>query len=120
MKDIRLISSLDETRALGIKIGENVVEGTVITLTGDLGAGKTTLLRMVCGLIPLGSDNSLRVLDMDIKLHAEKVQGLISYMPQKFGLYEDLTVQENIDLIKNIRETREILTSVYFEIKKLR
>ena len=40
MKDIRLISSLDETRALGIKIGENVVEGTVITLTGDLGAGE--------------------------------------------------------------------------------
>ena len=47
MKEVRLISSLDETRALGVKIGENVEEGTVITLTGDLGAGKTTLTQSI-------------------------------------------------------------------------
>ena len=47
MKAVRSISSLDETRALGIKIGESVEEGTVITLTGDLGAGKTTLTQSI-------------------------------------------------------------------------
>ncbi|MBQ1940761.1 MAG: ABC transporter ATP-binding protein [Selenomonadaceae bacterium] len=86
-----------------------VKQGSITGIAGPDGAGKTTLLRMVCGLIPLGSDNSLRVLDMDIKLHAEKVQGLISYMPQKFGLYEDLTVQENIDLYAELHDVPKAL-----------
>jgi len=47
MKSILSIGSLDETRALGIKIGEKVQEGTVITLSGDLGAGKTTLTQSI-------------------------------------------------------------------------
>ena len=47
MKSILSIHSLDETRALGIKIGEHVKEGTVITLSGDLGAGKTTLTQSI-------------------------------------------------------------------------
>ena len=47
MKAVRSICSLEETRALGIKIGESVSEGTVITLTGDLGAGKTTLTQSI-------------------------------------------------------------------------
>ena len=47
MNSILSIGSLDETRALGIKIGEKVQEGTVITLSGDLGAGKTTLTQSI-------------------------------------------------------------------------
>lgn len=47
MRSILSIGSLEETRALGIKIGEKVQEGTVITLSGDLGAGKTTLTQSI-------------------------------------------------------------------------
>lgn len=47
MKVNRSICSLEQTRALGIKIGQSVKEGTVITLTGDLGAGKTTLTQSI-------------------------------------------------------------------------
>ena len=75
--------------------------GELTALVGPDGAGKTTLLRMIAGLLQPES-GSLRVLDIDVARAPQAVQDRISYMPQRFGLYEDLTVQENLDLYADL------------------
>lgn len=71
--------------------------GTLTALVGPDGAGKTTLLRLVAGLLRLDG-GTLRVLDIDVTAEPQQIQKRIGYMPQKFGLYEDLSVRENLDL----------------------
>jgi ABC-2 type transport system ATP-binding protein len=75
--------------------------GTLTALVGPDGAGKTTLIRLVAGLIAPDA-GTLNVLDIDVTAHPQAVQERIGYMPQKFGLYEDLSVQENIDLYADL------------------
>lgn len=77
-------------------------EGEITAIVGPDGAGKTTLMRMVCGLLPLGEGSHLQVAGIDVAREPWRVQSIISYLPQKFGLYEDLTVQENIDLYADL------------------
>ncbi|MBN9472431.1 MAG: ABC transporter ATP-binding protein [Bordetella sp. SCN 67-23] len=74
--------------------------GALTALVGPDGAGKTTLLRLVAGLMK--PEGSLRVLDVDVAADPQSVQNRISYMPQRFGLYEDLSVQENLDLYADL------------------
>jgi len=76
--------------------------GTLTALVGPDGAGKTTLIRLAAGLMTADT-GSLRVLDVDVGSRPQEVQDRIGYMPQKFGLYEDLTVQENLDLYADLR-----------------
>ena len=78
-----------------------VPAGALTALVGPDGAGKTTLLRMAAGLMtPTGG--RLQVLGIDVASHPQQVQDRISYMPQRFGLYEDLSVQENLDLYADL------------------
>ena len=79
----------------------DVAHGTLTALVGPDGAGKTTLIRLAAGLmLPDGGD--LKVLDIDVAAEPQRVQDRIGYMPQRFGLYEDLSVQENIDLYADL------------------
>ncbi len=71
--------------------------GTLSALIGPDGAGKTTLMRLAAALLRPES-GTLKVLDLDVTTHGQEIQDRISYMPQRFGLYEDLTVAENLDL----------------------
>jgi ABC-2 type transport system ATP-binding protein len=71
--------------------------GTLTALVGPDGAGKTTLLRLAAGLMTANA-GELRVLGIDVAADPQQVQARIGYMPQKFGLYEDLTVEENLRL----------------------
>jgi ABC-2 type transport system ATP-binding protein len=89
-----------EVRALdGVSI--EVRPGELTALVGPDGAGKTTLIRLMAGL--LASDaGTLRVLGIDPAVEPQRVQDRIGYMPQKFGLYEDLSVQENLDLYADL------------------
>ncbi len=75
--------------------------GTLTALVGPDGAGKTTLLRLAAGLMTADA-GELRVLDVDVASDPQQIQDRIGYMPQKFGLYEDLTVQENLDLYADL------------------
>ncbi len=75
--------------------------GELTALVGPDGAGKTTLLRMIAGLLEPDA-GSLQVLDTDVARAPQAVQDRISYIPQRFGLYEDLTVQENLDLYADL------------------
>jgi len=82
-------------------ISLNVPSGTLSALVGPDGAGKTTFLRLVAGLLK-PDQGTLIVLGIDVTQDPQAVQDRISYMPQRFGLYEDLTVQENLDLYANL------------------
>ncbi len=76
-------------------------KGELTALVGPDGAGKTTLLRTVAGLLRADS-GQLQVLGHDVASQPQQVQDCISYMPQRFGLYEDLSVQENLDLYADL------------------
>jgi ABC-2 type transport system ATP-binding protein len=79
-----------------------VAKGVVTGLIGPDGAGKTTLMRLIAGLL-VPDSGAIRVLGMDVTRKALRVQAAIGYMPQHFGLYEDLSVQENLDLYADLQ-----------------
>jgi ABC-2 type transport system ATP-binding protein len=82
-------------------ISFSVGKGGLAALVGPDGAGKTTLLRLLAGLMK--SDSGLiNVLGIDAAKDPQAIQSRISYMPQRFGLYEDLTVGENLDLYADL------------------
>ncbi|CNK78710.1 ATP-binding cassette domain-containing protein [Yersinia kristensenii] len=76
--------------------------GAVTGLVGPDGAGKTTLLRMLAGLLK-PSQGKLTVVGLDPVEDDRQLHSILGYMPQKFGLYEDLTVMENLTLYADLR-----------------
>ncbi|OCC01674.1 multidrug ABC transporter ATP-binding protein [Labrys sp. WJW] len=83
-------------------IEASIRPGEITGLVGPDGAGKTTLIRLMTGLM-LPDEGSLTVLGFDTARDAASIQAAIGYMPQRFGLYEDLSVQENLDLYADLR-----------------
>jgi len=88
------------------QVGFRVRHGLVTGLVGPDAAGKTTLMRLAAGLL-VPDAGSITVLGMDATTQSLAVQGAIGYMPQRFGLYEDLTVQENLDLYADLQGVPE-------------
>ena len=78
-----------------------IAKGEIFGLVGSDGAGKSTLLRMVATMIK-PSSGKIFMDDLDVALQKTRVKSLIGYMPQRFGLYQDLTVEENIDFFMDI------------------
>jgi ABC-2 type transport system ATP-binding protein len=88
------------------QVSFRVRHGVVTGLVGPDAAGKTTLMRLAAGLL-VADTGSIAVLGMDAATQSLAVQGTIGYMPQRFGLYEDLTVQENLDLYADLQGVPE-------------
>ncbi len=84
-------------------VSVEVERGMLAALVGPDGAGKTTFLRLAAGLTRADAGR-LTVLGIDVMADPARVQETIGYMPQKFGLYEDLTVQENLDLYADLHD----------------
>jgi ABC-2 type transport system ATP-binding protein len=80
-----------------------VPAGEVTGLVGPDGAGKTTLMRLMAGLLK-ATAGTLRVAGLDPLSAGDALRATLGYMPQKFGLYEDLTVLENLDLYADLRD----------------
>lgn len=79
--------------------------GRLTGLVGPDGAGKTTLLRILAALMS-PSEGTVRVLGRDVVEEADRIHSLVGYMPQRFGLYEDLSVIENLRLYSRLRGLR--------------
>src|SRR5215471_11308514 len=99
-----------EARALTKRFGERVAvhalslevqTGEVFGFLGPNGSGKTTTIRMLCGIIT-PSSGSATVLGFDIATESEAIKERIGYMSQRFALYEDLTVRENLEFYAGV------------------
>jgi ABC-2 type transport system ATP-binding protein len=84
------------------KIDGDIFGGRITGLVGPDGAGKTTLIRLMAGLL-LTTEGELNVLGFDPASQAEEIHERCGYMPQRFGLYEDLSVRQNLNLYADLR-----------------
>lgn len=106
LRDINVVNVRNLTRKFGDftavdSISFNVRKGEIFGFLGSNGAGKTTTIRMLCGLLA-PSSGSGEVAGYDITTQGEKIKREIGYMSQKFLLYGDLTVEENLSFIAGI------------------
>lgn len=109
MRDV--ISTEDLSRSFGSvkavdRVSLTVREGEMFGIVGPDGAGKTTLIRLLCGIL-LPSSGTARVLGMDLLRQADEVKREIGYLSQRFTLYGDLTVDENIEFFAEINKVHD-------------
>lgn len=97
----RFVSDKSVDPALA-KISAAIKRGTITGLVGSDGAGKTTLLRIIAGLLSL-TEGHVLVEGLDPTQESERLHAIVGYMPQKFGLYDDLSVIENLILYADLR-----------------
>lgn len=83
-------------------INATIPKGQIFGLAGPDGAGKTTLIRLIAGLLK-PTQGQISVDGFDTIQNAEMIHSIIGYMPQKFGLYEDLTVMQNLNLYADLK-----------------
>ena len=97
--------SYGETAALE-NISLSVKKNTIFGLVGPDGAGKSTLIRILCGLLKPDSGNA-KISGFDLLKDSDKIKNNIGYLSQKFSLYTDLTVDENIEFLAEIHGVKE-------------
>ncbi len=125
------MDAIIETRDLTRRFGKltavdhlnlSVSRGEIFGLVGPDGAGKTTTLRMLCGLME-PSEGSASVAGHDVARESQAVKDQIGYMAQRFGLYGDLTVAENMvfyaDLFGIVGKERERLTAELLRMTRM-
>ncbi len=97
---VKRFAGMDKPAVARLDCG--IASGYVTGLVGPDGAGKTTLMRMLAGLMK-PDEGEARVLGFDPIKDDRALHAVLGYMPQKFGLYEDLTVMENLNLYAELR-----------------
>ena len=125
------MAAIIEARDLTRKFGDltavdglnlSVAAGEIFGLVGPDGAGKTTTLRMLCGLLD-PTEGSATVAGYDTVRQGQAVKDQIGYMAQRFGLYQDLTVDENMtfyaDLFGIVGEQRKALTAQLLRMTRM-
>ena len=84
----------------------NIARGEIFSLVGPDGAGKTTTIRMMCGVLP-PTEGSITLQGLDISKDREEIKKHIGYLSQRFSLYGDLTIDENIDFFAEIHKVKD-------------
>ena len=96
-----LVKKFDNKIVLN-NINLNIKKGSITALIGADGAGKTTLLRLIVGLL-CNFEGKITTLDLNPAKNKTNIVSKTGYMPQRFGLYEDLTVIENLNLYSELK-----------------
>ena len=101
--DVRGLRKVYDGRAVVDGIDQQVGAGRICGFLGPNGSGKTTSIRMLCGLLtPDGGSGTC--LGLDIIAQAAAIKRQVGYMTQKFGLYDDLSIRENLDFVARLFE----------------
>jgi ABC-2 type transport system ATP-binding protein len=99
--DVRGLTKKFDGRAVVRDLSMQVRRGTIYGFLGPNGSGKTTTIRMLCGLLtPDGGEGTC--LGYDIRTQADQIKEQVGYMTQRFSLYQDLSVRENLEFIGRI------------------
>ncbi len=105
LKNIK--KSYDDVAALN-GISFEVQKGEMFGLVGPDGAGKTTTIRLLCGLLT-PDEGAAEIFGKDLTKHVNKIQKTIGYLSQKFSLYGDLTIDENIEFFADLHGVKDYL-----------
>jgi ABC-2 type transport system ATP-binding protein len=101
--DVRGLTKRYGGRAVVDEVTLQVGEGRICGFLGPNGSGKTTTIRMLCGLLEPDAGEG-QCLGLDFRRDAAAVKRQVGYMTQKFGLYEDLSIRENLDFVARLFE----------------
>ena len=101
--DVKGLSKRYAGRAVVDQVDLQVPSGTVCGFLGPNGSGKTTTIRLLCGLLTPDAGSG-SCLGLDIVREAAAIKRQVGYMTQKFGLYEDLSIRQNLDFVARLFE----------------
>ena len=101
--DVKGLSKRYAGRAVVDQVDLQVPRGTVCGFLGPNGSGKTTTIRLLCGLLTPDAGSGT-CLGLDIVREAAAIKRQVGYMTQKFGLYDDLSIRENLDFVARLFE----------------
>jgi len=96
--DVEGLSKSFNGREVVHDLSMQVKRGTIYGFLGPNGSGKTTTIRMLCGLLTPDSGEG-KCLGYDIRREADKIKRQVGYMTQRFSLYQDLSVRENLEFV---------------------
>ena len=101
-------------------ISLDIRPGELFGLIGPDGAGKTTLFRILTTLL-LADKGTATVCGLDVVRDYKKIRTMVGYMPGRFSLYQDLTVEENLDFFatvfnKTVEANNDLVNDIYFKI----
>ena len=99
--DVHGLTKKFNGRAVVRDLSLQVKRGTIYGFLGPNGSGKTTTIRMLCGLLT-PDEGTGTCLGYDIRTETEKIKRQIGYMTQRFSLYQDLSVKENLEFVARI------------------
>ncbi|MFZ3128923.1 MAG: ABC transporter ATP-binding protein, partial [Rhodoferax sp.] len=116
--DVRDLSKTYGGRAVVNHIQLQVGTGRICGFLGPNGSGKTTTIRMLCGLLTPDSGSGT-CLGLDLIQDAAAIKRQVGYMTQKFGLYDDLSIRENLDFIARLFELPNRRTAVDLALERL-
>jgi ABC-2 type transport system ATP-binding protein len=116
--DVRGLSKSFAGREVVHDLSMQVKRGTIYGFLGPNGSGKTTTIRMLCGLLTPDSGEG-RCLGYDIRREADQIKREVGYMTQRFSLYQDLSVRENLEFVARLYGVRDPRGTAREMIKRL-
>ena len=104
---VKIFGDRNEQSVLAVDhLSLKVEKGEIFSLVGPDGAGKTTTLRMMCGVLK-PTEGTLSLLGFDSRTQKDEIKKHIGYLSQRFSLYQDLTIDENIDFFAEIHKVQK-------------
>jgi ABC-2 type transport system ATP-binding protein len=116
--DVKGLSKSFGGREVVHDLSMQVKRGSIYGFLGPNGSGKTTTIRMLCGLLTPDSGEG-RCLGYDIRRDADKIKRQVGYMTQRFSLYQDLSVRENLEFVARLYGMRDARGTAQEMIKRL-